>query len=91
MEWFSKVLEWFGPFTLDSKFIDNLTKAVSIKYRSHGSISLQIPILIDQPSYRGFWGDISKDQATQLLVGKKEVIINKTAFRLSCLIDKSSF
>jgi len=45
------VLEWFGPFTTDAKFIDNTIKSVSIK---------------------GFWGDITKDQATQLLVGKKE-------------------
>jgi serine/threonine protein kinase len=52
IEWFSKVLEWFGPFTLDSSFIDNTTKTISIK---------------------GFWGDITKDQATQFLVGKKEV------------------
>jgi hypothetical protein len=51
IEWFSKVLEWFGPFTLDSSFIDNTTKTISIK---------------------GFWGDITKDQATQFLVGKKE-------------------
>jgi hypothetical protein len=33
IEWFSKVLEWFGPFTLDSSFIDNTTKTISIKYR----------------------------------------------------------
>jgi serine/threonine protein kinase len=51
LEWFSKALEWFGPFLQDPKFIDSITKTVSIK---------------------GFWGDISKDQAMQLLVGKKE-------------------
>lgn len=37
IEWFSKVLEWFGPFTLDSKFIDNTTKTVSIKCVSNAS------------------------------------------------------
>jgi serine/threonine protein kinase len=31
IEWFSKVLEWFGPFTRDQKFIKNVLKIISIK------------------------------------------------------------
>ena len=82
IEWFSKVLEWFGPFTLDSSFIDNTTKTISIKYR-HPSFTRpnELRSLLRRAvltyffvaCVRGFWGDITKDQATQFLVGKKEV------------------
>lgn len=50
IENFSRALEWFGPFTLDRQFMDNVQDTISIS---------------------GFFGDISSQEAEQIMAGKK--------------------
>jgi hypothetical protein len=52
IENFSRALEWFGPFTLDRQFMDNVQDTISIS---------------------GFFGDISSQEAEQIMAGKKAV------------------